>query len=129
MHTRRPRNPAIAPLLRNRSLTIATVIFLAATAVAAGLAFAGSTGLEDRRVSIPLLLVILASGVFALLGWATEKARREELAEEHREEREQLAADYARREAEIRERHEAGGDRPRGEGAAGRAGEGTSRDA
>ena len=97
----------MAPLFRNRSLTIATIVFLAATAVAAGLAFAGSNLLEDRRLSIPLLLVMLTAGVFALLGWATEKARREEVEDEHNESREQLAAEYARREAEIRERQQA----------------------
>ncbi len=97
----------MAPLLRQPSLSIATFVFLVATAIAAGLAFAGSSLLEDRRFSLPLLLVILTTGVFALLGWAAEKARREELADEHNQDREKLAAEYARREAEIRERRDA----------------------
>jgi HD-GYP domain-containing protein (c-di-GMP phosphodiesterase class II) len=63
-------------LLRHRALGLATAVFLVTTAVAAGLAFAGS--LDDRRYAVPLLAVLIATGVFALLGWAGERARREE---------------------------------------------------
>ncbi|MDQ3994807.1 MAG: HD domain-containing protein [Actinomycetota bacterium] len=96
----------MAPLFRHRSLAIATAVFLGATAVAVGLAFAGSNRLDDRRVSIPLLLVMLTAGVFALLGWATEKTRREELDSVHNAERERLATESAQREAELRARQD-----------------------
>jgi HD-GYP domain-containing protein (c-di-GMP phosphodiesterase class II) len=91
----------MTPLLRNRALAAATVIFLAVTAVGMGLAFAGSDLLDDRRVSIPVLLALLVAGVFALLGWATERARREELDIEREEERARLEAERARREEEL----------------------------
>ena len=90
------------PLLHSRAIAVATAIFLLATAVGAGLAFAGSDLLEDRRIAIPLVLVVLASGIFALLGWATERTRREELEVAHAEELGRIQADQARREAELR---------------------------
>jgi HD-GYP domain-containing protein (c-di-GMP phosphodiesterase class II) len=89
-------------LLHHRSLTLATIAFLAATAVAGGLAFAGSDLLNDRPVAVPIVLVLLVSGVFALLGWATERTRREELGEEVEAERQKLADDLARTQAEFR---------------------------
>jgi HD-GYP domain-containing protein (c-di-GMP phosphodiesterase class II) len=64
-------------LLRHRALGLATAVFLITTAVAAGLAFAGSA-LDDRRYAVPLLALLVGTGVFALLGWAGERARREE---------------------------------------------------
>jgi diguanylate cyclase (GGDEF)-like protein len=91
----------MTPLLRNRAIAAATVIFLAVTAVAMGLAFAGSDRLQDRRVSIPILLALLVAGVFALLGWATERARREELEIEEAEERARLDAEQKRGEEEL----------------------------
>ena len=64
-------------LLRHRALGLATAVFLVTTAVAAGLAFAGSA-LDDRRYAVPLLALLIGTGVVALLGWAGERARREE---------------------------------------------------
>ena len=69
----------MTPLLRHRAIAVATGAFLVVSAVAAGLAFAGSDLLADRRAAVPLLLALLGTGVFALLGWATERTRREEL--------------------------------------------------
>jgi diguanylate cyclase (GGDEF)-like protein len=89
------------PLLRNRAIAVATLVFLAVTAVALGLAFAGSDLLDDRRVAIPILLALLVTGTFALLGWATERARREELDLEQAEERARLEGERERREQEL----------------------------
>ncbi|HEX2111955.1 MAG TPA: HD domain-containing phosphohydrolase [Gaiellaceae bacterium] len=91
----------MTPLLRNRAIAAATLSFLAVTAVAMGLAFAGSDVLQDRRASVPILLALLVAGVFALLGWATERARREELELEQTEERARVDAERARREDEL----------------------------
>src|SRR3712207_7418521 len=40
-------------------------------------AFAGSDLLQDRRVAVPLVLVLLVSGALALMGWASERAARD----------------------------------------------------
>jgi hypothetical protein len=137
----------MAPLLRNRALAVTTIAFLLATAVLTGLAFAGSTMLEDRRVSVPLLFLTLVAGILALLGWATEQTRRQELAAEHDEERMRLEAEHsARGRAEGAPRPGRSGasrggaesgigasrarsGRPRADRPAGGPGEGTSRDA
>ncbi len=71
-------------LLRHRALGLATAVFLGTTAVAAGLAFAGST-LDDRRFAIPILAVLIGTGVVALFGWAAERARLEEAKAEYDE--------------------------------------------
>ncbi|MDQ3867546.1 MAG: HD domain-containing protein, partial [Actinomycetota bacterium] len=55
-----------------------------------------------RRVSIPLVLALLATGVFALLGWASERERREDLAGRHAEELAREKTEHARREGELR---------------------------
>ncbi len=68
----------VSLLLRTPTLAAATVVFVVVTAVAAGLALAGSDVLGDRRVAIPLVLLLLASGGAALLGWSGERARRDE---------------------------------------------------
>jgi HD-GYP domain-containing protein (c-di-GMP phosphodiesterase class II) len=91
------------PLLRYRTLAVATIVFLATTAVAAGLAFAGSDLLTDRRVSVPLLLVALITGATAFLGWSAARTRGDETAAEAAAEREKLGIAYARREEELRE--------------------------
>jgi HD-GYP domain-containing protein (c-di-GMP phosphodiesterase class II) len=91
------------PLFRHRALAVATVVFIAVTAFAAALAFAGSPWLQDRRVSVPLVLVLVAWGAYTLLGWLTERERREELVTEHDEEIARQHAEQARREGELRE--------------------------
>lgn len=83
----------MTPFLRTRGLVLATAGFLLATAVAAGLAFAGSDLLDDRRILIPLLLVLGGTGAVALLGWATERARSAELVERHDDEQARLEAE------------------------------------
>ena len=93
----------MTPLFRQRAITLVTAVFLASTAVAFGLAFAGSHRLEDRRVALPLLLVMLTAGVLALLGWATERERRVDLDEHRAEERAELEAEKERAERELRE--------------------------
>ena len=91
------------PLLRHPTLTLATVSFLAAIAVAVGLAFAGSDLLVDRRASVPLLLVLLGSGAAALLGWSRARARLDEVEAEREDERARLEGEVARRETSLRE--------------------------
>jgi HD-GYP domain-containing protein (c-di-GMP phosphodiesterase class II) len=81
---------------RHRALGLATGLFLVTTAFAAGLAFAGST-LDDRRYAVPLLGLLVLTGVVALFGWAAERSLREEKEVEHLE----AAAEQARREAEA----------------------------
>src|SRR5262245_14040026 len=71
-------------LLRHRALGIATAVFLGTTALAAGLAFAGST-LDDRRFAVPILGVLIGTGVVALFGWAAQRARLEEAKAEYDE--------------------------------------------
>ncbi len=71
-------------MLRHRALGLATAVFLCTTALAAGLAFAGST-LDDRRFAVPILAVLIGTGVVALLGWASERARLEEAKAEYDE--------------------------------------------
>ncbi len=93
----------VSSLLHTRAIAVATVVFILATAVAVGLAFAGSDLLLDRRVSVPLFLVLLGSGAVALLGWATERTNREDLEREHADEVGQLGADLTRRERELRD--------------------------
>ncbi len=92
----------MTPLLRHRAIALATGLFLLVSAIGAGLAFAGSDLLGDRRVAVPLLLALLATGVFALLGWATERTRREEREIEALETRMELEADAEQREARAR---------------------------
>src|SRR6187431_1592835 len=92
----------MTPFLRHRALAIATVAFLLAAAVAAGLAFAGTTLLGEPEVAIPLLVALIGTGVVALLGWAAERQRGEELVETHAEERARLEAERALREADAR---------------------------
>ena len=101
------------PLIGSRTLAPATAVFLAATAVLAGLAFAGSDLLDDRSVSIPLVLAMLASGAVALLGWSHERERAREQREaaelaraELEVERREREAALERREAELRAEHE-----------------------
>jgi HD-GYP domain-containing protein (c-di-GMP phosphodiesterase class II) len=89
------------PLHRIRSLAVATIVFVAATAVAGGLAFAGSELLADRRVAIPLVLALLASGVLALMGWAAERAEREELETRSAEDVGRLHAEVASRDSQL----------------------------
>ena len=89
------------PLLRIRSLAVATVLFLGATAVAGGLAFAGSHLLQDRTVAIPLVLVLLASGLLALLGWSTERAGREEVETQRAEDLGRLQGEIAQRDSRL----------------------------
>ena len=86
-------------LLRSPTLALAMTVFLAATAVAVGLAFAGSPLLEDRRVSVPLLLTLLLSGVLAFLGWSAARAAAEEVRAEYE-------STVARRQAEARANEE-----------------------
>ncbi len=92
----------MTPLLRTRSLAVATIVFLVATAVAGGLAFAGSGLLSERRIAIPLVLILLASGAAALLGWSAERIRRDEVETQTAEELGRLRADAAQREEELR---------------------------
>ncbi len=92
----------MTPFLRHRALAIATVAFLLAAAVAAGLAFAGTTLLGEPEIAIPLLVALIGTGVVALLGWAAERQRSEELVETHAEERARLEAERALREADAR---------------------------
>jgi HD-GYP domain-containing protein (c-di-GMP phosphodiesterase class II) len=89
-------------LSRHRALAVAATVFVAATTVAAALAFAGSDSLQDRRVAVPLVLVVLAAGVFALLGWWAERERRVEIDERQRTEQARLDAELTRRESEQR---------------------------
>jgi len=89
------------PLLRTPSLAFATISFLVATAVAGGLAFAGSDLLSDRRFAVPLILVLLASGAAALLGWSAEREEREETEVKAAEDLGRLQADAARRIEEL----------------------------
>jgi HD-GYP domain-containing protein (c-di-GMP phosphodiesterase class II) len=88
--------------LRHRALAVATLAFLLAAAVAAGLAFAGTTLLGERRVAIPLLVALIGTGVVALLGWAAERRRGEELAESHAEERARFEAERTLIEADAK---------------------------
>jgi HD-GYP domain-containing protein (c-di-GMP phosphodiesterase class II) len=97
----------VSSLLRTPALAAATVVFLVVTAVAAGLALAGSDVLGDRRVAIPLVLLLLASGGAALLGWSGERARRDEEEAAHGEELARLRREAAEREAELRDEVEA----------------------
>src|SRR3712207_777538 len=97
------KTAGVTALLRPRSLALAALVFLVAAAVAAVLAFAGSELLDDRSVAIPLVLVLLASGGAALLGWSAERARRNDLAQRHDDELARLEGEAARREAERRD--------------------------
>jgi HD-GYP domain-containing protein (c-di-GMP phosphodiesterase class II) len=83
----------MSSLLRNRGLALVTAVFLLATAVGAGLAFARSDLLENPAVLVPLLLLLGVAGAVALVGWATERARSEELAERHGDEQARLEAE------------------------------------
>ena len=83
----------MASLLRHRGLALVTAVFLLTTAVAAGLAFAGSDLLDDRAVAVPLLLVLGVTGAGALVGWAVERARSEELVERHDDEQARIEAE------------------------------------
>ena len=83
----------MSSLLRNRGLALVTAVFLLATAVAAGLAFARSDLLENPAVLVPLLLLLGVAGAVALVGWAAERARAAELAERHGEEQARLEAE------------------------------------
>jgi HD-GYP domain-containing protein (c-di-GMP phosphodiesterase class II) len=83
----------MSSLLRHRALAVLTAVFLLTTAVAAGLAFAGSDLLDDPAIAAPLLLVLGGTGAAALVGWAAERARREELVERHGDERARLEAE------------------------------------
>ena len=89
-------------LLRHRAIAVATGAFLVVSAVAAGLAFAGSDLLADRRVAVPLLLALLGVGVLALLGWAMERTRREELEITALEERLELEGRAQEREGRLK---------------------------
>ncbi len=92
----------MTPFLRHRALAVATIAFLLAAAVAAGLAFAGTTLLGEQQIAIPLLVTLIGTGIAALLGWAAERQRGEELAETHAEERARLEAERTLREADAR---------------------------
>jgi HD-GYP domain-containing protein (c-di-GMP phosphodiesterase class II) len=83
----------MSSLLRNRGLALVTAVFLLATAVAAGLAFARSDLLENPAVLVPLLLILGVAGAVALVGWAAERARAAELAERHGDEQARLEAE------------------------------------
>ena len=86
-----------------RLLAPVTAVFLAVAATLAGLAFAGSDLLEDRSVSVPLVLATLGVGVLGLLGWSGARKRARELAEAEAQTRERLEAERQRREAELRD--------------------------
>ena len=84
-----------------RSLAFATVLFLGATAVAGGLAFAGSDLLSDRRIAVPLVLVLLASGALALMGWAAARDEREEVETQRAEDLGRLQGEIAQRDTQL----------------------------
>ena len=65
-----------------------------------GLAFAASDLLDERVVSIPLLVVLLAAGVLAFLGWSDARARADEARRDEAARRAE-AEERARREAEL----------------------------
>ena len=88
--------------LRHRALSLATVAFLLAAAVACGLAFAGTTLLGEPEIAVPLLVVLIGLGVVALLGWAAERQRGEDLVESHAEERARLEAERTLIEADAK---------------------------
>ncbi|MBW3593088.1 MAG: HD domain-containing protein, partial [Actinobacteria bacterium] len=96
------------PLIGSRTLVPLTALFLAAAAVLAGLAFAGSDLLRDRAVTVPLILVLLGAGALALLGWSQARqvasglvAEQDALREEADEQKRSLAAERERLEGEL----------------------------
>jgi HD-GYP domain-containing protein (c-di-GMP phosphodiesterase class II) len=86
------------PLIGSRTLPLLTALFVAAAAVLAGLAFAGSELLRDRAVTVPLVLVLLGAGALALLGWSQARHAASALAAEHER---ALAAERERLEGEV----------------------------
>ena len=93
-------------LLRKPIVAVTTAVLLGAGAVALALAVAEPGRLDDRFLAVPLVVVMLTAGAFAVLGWGTERARREELETEHGRELARIEAEGARREAELRDEGE-----------------------
>ena len=87
-------------LAKNRAVVVATVVFAAAGLVALVLAVRGSDLLDDRSVAVPLVVAMLVAGALGLLGWATERARREELAAQRADEIARLEGERERLENE-----------------------------
>ncbi len=87
-------------LLRHRAIGLTSGVFVLAAALAAGLAFAGSS------LAVVAVFPLLVAGAVGLLGWWTERQQREDDATQHADETATLQGEHAARESELREQGE-----------------------
>ena len=87
-----------ASLLRHRAIALTSTVFVLAAALAAGLAFAGSS------LAVVAVVPLLAAGAVALFGWWAERQQRTDDAARHADETAKLQGEHSARESELNER-------------------------